>query len=153
MLLQNGDQLDYAATEPGLLRYKIDHANVYVPDGGHNVTDPSLPQQLWPYRTDRIEADGPPTAGVWRTHQTVYARPNSTSVVRGWKCVVAGKPGSWVPLDAEGGEILQLELVPALERLARLRGAGALTEDEFTRAKSVAIAQHVLTTSNLRYTM
>ena len=115
---------------------------MYIPDGGHDVHDPSLPQQLWPYRTDRIEADGPPTAGVWRKHQTVYARPNSTSG-RGWECVVAGKPGSWQPIDGRGQDG-ELEMVSALERLMRLREAGALSEEEFTRAKSVVIAQHEL---------
>ena len=37
-----------AATEPGLLRYEMDVADVFVPDGGRNVTDPGLPEQLWP---------------------------------------------------------------------------------------------------------
>jgi hypothetical protein len=36
----NGAQLDYAAAEPGLLRYEIDRANVFIPDGGRGVVDP-----------------------------------------------------------------------------------------------------------------
>lgn len=35
-------------------------------------------------------------------------------------------------------------MVSALERLVRLREADALSEEEFTRAKSVVIAQHEL---------
>jgi hypothetical protein len=96
----DGAQLDYAASEPGLLRYEIGHENTFIPDGGKGVADPDFPQQLWPYRTDRIEADGPPTAGVWRRHQSIYAAPNASTTASGWQCIAAGKPGTWVEIPS-----------------------------------------------------
>ena len=56
--------------------------------------------QLQPYVADKVYGDGPPTAGVWRSRQVVYARLNSTGVdnnVIGWRCVEGGKPGLWKP--------------------------------------------------------
>jgi hypothetical protein len=137
--------LDYAATEPGLLRYEIGSENVYVPDGGHNVTDPSFPQQLWPYRADRVEAVEPPTTGVWRRHQVVYASPNASTVALGWECVTAGKPGIWKPITSSDGDQRRGgadELVTAIERLVQLHGVGALSEAEFSLGKAAVLAQY-----------
>ena len=70
----DGPQLDVAAYRPGLLRYEIGTENVFIPDGGSGVTDRGFPQQLWPYVANRVEAEGPPTAGVWRTNQVVCSK-------------------------------------------------------------------------------
>eukprot|EP01048_Picozoa_sp_COSAG05_P002173 COSAG05_NODE_83_length_20755_cov_5.928011_4_plen_282_part_00 len=99
----NGPQLDVAAKHPGLLRYEIDRDNVFIPDGGDGFTDPGLPQQLWPYQANRVEASGPPTAGVWRRHQLVYARPDASTTAIGWQCVTSGKPGAWKEIMVGGG--------------------------------------------------
>ena len=125
-----------------MLRFEMDSANVFVPDGGHNVTDPSLPEQLWPYRADRIEADGPPSAGVWRRHQLVYARSNASTEALGWECVSAGKPGTWRAITSGAARTEGCELVGAIERLARLRAAGALSEAEFVRGKAAVMLQY-----------
>ena len=97
----DGPQLDVAAYRPGLLRYEIGTENVFIPDGGSGVTDRGFPQQLWPYVANRVEAEGPPTAGVWRTNQVVWSRPNASAVVLGWRCVAAGRPGRWRPIAVE----------------------------------------------------
>jgi hypothetical protein len=139
----DGAQLDFAATRPGLLRYELDPANVFVPDGGGSppIRDPSFPQQLWPYRVERVEADGPPTVGVWRRHQVVHARPNASTTARGWECVTAGKPGTWRPFG-EGGAVEEDSMVSSLERLAKLRESGALSDAEFVRGKTAVMAWH-----------
>eukprot|EP01052_Picozoa_sp_SAG31_P039002 SAG31_NODE_5319_length_2613_cov_1.815036_2_plen_575_part_00 len=146
----NGPQLDYAATEPGLLRYELDAADVFVPDGGRNVTDPGFPQQLWPYvRSQRLEAHGPPSSGVWRRHQMVWAAPNASTSVRGWWCVEGGKPGVWHAIEstvadpAERGNsqaAVRFErLVESIERLSAQHEAGMLTAVEFAQVKAAAI--------------
>jgi hypothetical protein len=151
----DGPQLEYAATRPGLLRYDIGSSNVFIPDGGghhqgHGVIDPGLPQQLWPYMS-RVEADGPPTTGIWRTNQIVWARPNASVTALGWRCVSAGKPGMWREIQglASSGDSTESVITGAerlgqsIEKLFDLRQAGALSEREFSQMKAVVIARYV----------
>ena len=150
----DGPQLDVAAYRPGLLRYEIGTENVFIPDGGSGVTDRGFPQQLWPYVANRVEAEGPPTAGVWRTNQVVWSRPNASAVVLGWRCVAAGRPGRWRPIAVEtqqssegrGSDDAALteaeRLVQVIRGLAELWRSGAMDEEEFAQAKAAVLAKY-----------
>ena len=140
----DGPQLDLAAKYPGLLRFDIGAENSFIPDGGDGMTDPGLPQQLMPYASGRVLAKGPPTRGVWRRHQTVWASPNASTASIGWQCTASGKPGVWAEIGhlpvaaaAEGtAEPKSVQIVRSLERLAALRQSDVLSEAEFIAAKA-----------------
>jgi hypothetical protein len=90
----DGPQLDFAARFPNTLRYSID-LNDWAPDDFDD-----LPVQLQPYvtRGQPVFGTGPPSAGVWRSGQVVWARYNSSSAdegLIGWRCSKGGKPGTW----------------------------------------------------------
>jgi hypothetical protein len=145
----DGPQLARAAASPGLLRFDIDTAdNSFIPDGGGGVADPGLPQQLLPFAPAAGRVHGhAPTRGVWRRHQIVWAKPNSSAPAAvGWYCTKSGTPGSWAPIGTHGTAATAAAatgaaqlLTDSLERLAQLRRAGELSEPEYSAAKAAVL--------------
>ena len=110
------------------------------------MTDPGLPQQLLPYASGRITRDHAPTRGVWRRHQLVWAKPNSSTDAIGWHCIRSGAPGTWTEIgrqtaatEASTGGDAPTKVVESLARLAKLRRDGDLSETEYLAAKALVL--------------
>ena len=138
-------QLEHAARHPGLLRFQIDGDNSFIPDGGDGLTDPGLPQQLLPYASGRVTRDHAPTRGVWRRHQLVWAKPNSSTNAIGWQCTRSGAPGTWAEIGGQAAAVEETAedkpttAVESLERLAKLRRGSDLSEMEYLAAKALVL--------------
>ena len=104
-----------------------------------------------PYQINPVRRSEPPSQGywpkgaiVWRHNTSRVALPYELLAVGsdslGWVCEEAGRPGQWRDFGASYTTGATTRLVADLDKIAKLRQAAMLTEDEFVALKQRLIS-------------